>query len=370
MERRTTLRRHDFEKRIETSGFPYHHNYWHEGVYYTFTPHEVEALYEATTELYQCFIDTLDYVIQNNLLSDLGIPLFYHDAICKSWNDDEPSIYGRFDLCYHNGQIKCYEFNADTPTALIEAAVLQWHWLQDMFPNAQQFNTIHEELIDSWKHICKYHDTSLVHFTAISDEVEDYYTTMYLADTLLQAQKKCKYLDLSQIGINEQAKYFLDMDEENIALLFKLYPYEQMAQDEFGSEVISSNTKLIEPLWKFAMQSKALMVYAYRLFPSCRYLIPTYFKNPYYKDFVEKPIFSREGANIKIVKQTDILQTDGEYAQEIKVFQQYTPLPKFHQHYPLIGSWVVGGTSCGIGIREADTLITTGQSKFVPHLFE
>jgi Glutathionylspermidine synthase preATP-grasp len=30
------------------------------------------------------------------------------------------------------------EYNADTPTALLGAAILRWHWLQDTFPGADQ----------------------------------------------------------------------------------------------------------------------------------------------------------------------------------------------------------------------------------------
>ena len=41
------------------------------------------------------------------------------------------------------------EYNADTPTALLEASVAQWFWLQDCFPTADQFNSIHERLIDA-----------------------------------------------------------------------------------------------------------------------------------------------------------------------------------------------------------------------------
>jgi glutathionylspermidine synthase len=36
-------------------------------------------------------------------------------------------LYGRFDLAYRgDGPPKLLEYNADTPTALFEAAVVQW----------------------------------------------------------------------------------------------------------------------------------------------------------------------------------------------------------------------------------------------------
>ena len=37
---------------------------------------------------------------------------------------------------------KATRYNADTPTALYEAAVVQWYWLKDVKPEADQFNSI------------------------------------------------------------------------------------------------------------------------------------------------------------------------------------------------------------------------------------
>ena len=44
-------------------------------------------------------------------------------------------------------------------------------------------------------------------------------------------------------------------------------------------------------------------------------------------------------------------------------------LPEYDGNYPVIGSWLVDGYACGIGIREDRGPITTNTSRFVPHLF-
>jgi glutathionylspermidine synthase len=36
----------------------------------------------------------------------------------------------------------------------------------------------------------------------------------------------------------------------------------------------------------------------------------------------------------------------------------------------VLGSWLVDGKPCGIGIREPDGYVTTNVSRFVPHLFQ
>ena len=67
------------------------------------------------------------------------------------------SLDGRFDLAFDGvGPPKLLEYNADTPTSLLEAAVIQWQWLQDCHPKSDQFNSIHERLIKLWKDLAKY----------------------------------------------------------------------------------------------------------------------------------------------------------------------------------------------------------------------
>ena len=65
--------------------------------------------------------------------SRLRIPTVPGDYIKSVWFRQEPTIYGRFDFAYDgNRPPKLLEYNADTPTALLEAAVVQWFWLKDV----------------------------------------------------------------------------------------------------------------------------------------------------------------------------------------------------------------------------------------------
>ena len=94
---------------------------------------EAEAYYTAGNEIYDMYVEAAQYVIENDLFFDLGIPFNLVDIIKKSWeNDVHWHIYGRFDLAGGvDGQdIKLIEFNADTPTGLFETALLQWALLK------------------------------------------------------------------------------------------------------------------------------------------------------------------------------------------------------------------------------------------------
>ena len=86
----------------------------------------------------------------------LGIPDgAWRDRRSDPGRRGEPSLYGRLDLRWDGtGPPKLLEYNADTPTALFEAAVVQWEWLQCLEDGAarhDQFNSLHEALIAAWR---------------------------------------------------------------------------------------------------------------------------------------------------------------------------------------------------------------------------
>ena len=51
------------------------------------------------------------------------------------------------------------------------------------------------------------------------------------------------------------------------------------------------------------------------------------------------------------------------------MYQALAPVPVFDGNHAVVGSWVVDGVSCGVGIRESDGPITDNLSRFVPHVF-
>src|SRR6476620_4290839 len=148
--------RENWTKTVESQGFHFHsvdeEPYWDESVYYLFTAAQIDTLERATYELDRMCLDAVQHVIDNNLLAQFQIPVAFEEWIKRSWDRDELTIYGRFDLVYDGtGQPKLLEYNADTPTALLEAAVIQWYWMKDTNPSLDQFNSIHDRLIEAWK---------------------------------------------------------------------------------------------------------------------------------------------------------------------------------------------------------------------------
>ncbi len=373
------MRRHaidprpDWQKRVEQYGLHFHtlrgEPYWDETAYYSFSHHEIDTLERATYALFDMCTHLVEHVIENRMYGLFLIPPEFEALVEQSWEEEHPTIYGRFDLAYDGvGPPKMLEFNADTPTGLVEASVAQWHWLKEIDERGDQFNSIHERLIEGWKEILETDDTP-IHFAAISGEVEDYITVEYLRDTAIQAGLKTEYLDVEAIGWNRDAKTFVDRGGRPIQRIFKLYPWEWLIRDNFGTNILQARTRWMEPAWKMILSSKSILPLLYQLNPDSPYLLPAWFDEPTSGNYVRKPIHAREGANIRVMRNGHIeLETDGPYqVTRDVVFQQLFPLPNFDGRFPVIGSWVINGWSCGIGIRDDDSIVTTNLSRFVPH---
>lgn len=375
MKREILSPRKNWQEKLEDIGFNYHSiggTYWQENACYSFTAEEIDTIEAATQELHEMCLTAIDYIICEDLFEQFAIPVQFKQSIIDSWHQHQPSIYGRFDLSYQTGQPpKLLEYNADTPTALLEASVAQWYWLQDVKPDYDQFNSIHEKLIDQWKYIKDYSEQDLTfYFSSVSSE-EDFYNLEYLRDTAIQAEITTQQLFIEDIGWNNQTQQFIDLNQQPINALFKLYPWEWMINEEFGQYLLNNSIALIiEPYWKMLLSNKTILPILWQLYPDHPNLLPAYFKPDLLGDtYVKKPILSREGANISIKTPSMTLNEQGTYGAEGYIYQAYAPLPKFNDNYAVIGSWIIGNEAAGIGVREDNSLITKNSSRFVPHYF-
>ncbi len=368
--------RNKWQEAVEKLGFGFHSTnvpYWDESAYYEFTMAEILAIEKATNELWKMSLAAVQFVIDTKQYDKFCIPEWFIPQIEKSWNEDHPAIYGRFDLAYNNGQIKMLEFNADTPTSLFEAGIVQWYWLKDLNPSLDQFNSIHEALIDYWKYLKEYLYKHPVHFTCVKNSLEDLTTVEYMRDCAIQAGFDTKLIFIEDIGWAECGQSFIDLEDEIIKNIFKLYPYEWLIKERFGKYIIEDKNRSlwIEPAWKMILSNKAILPILWHLYPDNEYLLKSYFDKGDLTNYVKKPILSREGANIEIVKQDQLVEkTEGGYGQEGYIFQEFFELPKMDGYYNVLGSWVIGQVASGMGVRASKEMITNNTSLFVPHLIQ
>lgn len=363
--------------RLESIGYGYHSEnnipYWVDDYYFSVSEKFVDEIYEATTELWKMCLEAVEHVIENKKYHLFYIPNYIQHHIERSWNEETPSIYGRFDFAYDQvrNQLKMLEFNADTPTSLFECGVVQWYWKQHYFnKNTDQFNSVHEQLIQSWKEIKPYLKGESLHFTCVRESLEDLTNVEYLRDCALQAGIQTQLIYIDEIGWN--GSNFTDLNDHPITDIFKLYPWEWMIHEEFGHNITNDalNAQWIEPSWKMILSNKAILPILWELFPNHPLLLETYFNDPkQMSNYVKKPLLSREGANIEIYNNHRIVaETNGDYGAEGFIYQEYASLIKNSSGYALIGSWIVGETACGMSFRESDSLITNDRSRFIPHI--
>jgi len=385
--------RKDWRRKVEEQGLTYavdrgetgeERPYWHEAAVYEVSEEEVDYLERMTEELHDMSVEAAYRMVEDpGIMARLGLPPEATDLVRESLcGSAPPTLYGRFDLVYGGseaGPAKLLEYNADTPTALVEASVTQWYWLEDEMPDYDQWNMLHERLVQAWgRHAA---DTGIpdavLHFAVGANEPnEDWATVAYLRDTAREAGLIDLGLTMEEIGWDRAKCAFVDAWGREISTCFKMYPWDWMLTESFGRYILdgSSRTRWIEPAWKTLLGSKALLPVLWEMFPNHESLIPAYFDEPKGLDrYVAKPMFGWEGAGIRIHEADGTLvaaRPERHAAGQECVYQQFVDPPSFEGNHPVLGTWIVGGHAAGLGIRESEHLVTDTDARFVPHFLD
>jgi len=351
------------------------------------TQAEADAYYEATNAIYDMYVEAAEYVIENDLFFDLGIPFNLIEMIKKSWeNDVHWHIYGRFDLAGGiDGQdIKLIEFNADTPTALFETALLQWGILKsNNMDDEKQFNNVYDAITDNFKRLVTlFDDTSSfdahydgwkILFSCVSGNDEEEATTRLLQQMATDAGFVTHFEYLENVQFDDNGIY--DSEGNEYEYWFKLYPWEDIAVDEPELATtltnIMTNQKaiILNPAYTLLFQSKGMLAILYELFPDSPYLLQTSFEPLKGIKQIEKPMFGREGANTKILNAdaTVAMQTDGPYGNYKKVYQEYVEFPKDIHGDKYQAGLFFAYEACGLSFRKGGDILDN-MSKFVGHV--
>ncbi len=385
MRRLKLLERADWRQEAERLGFIWHgaegEPYWDESAAYAFTLAEIEGEIEAAAASLEalCYDIVARAVASEEILTALCIPPLFWGEIFESWQRKDRNLYGRFDLAYDGrSKPRLLEYNADTPTGLFETGVFQWLWLEAGRKNgtlpaaADQFNALHERLVEAFR---LYRDGRpyRLHLTCASGSAEDRATVDYLGECARQAGVETVFLPIESIGLSGAG--FVDLDNAAIEVLFKLYPWEWLMREDFGRAIPGTATRFIEPAWKSILSNKGLLALLWRFHKGHPNLVPAYFpaeKAPDLgPDYVEKPLFSREGANIRFVSGESIIaSTPGPYGAEGFIRQQRIAVPDFGAGQVILGAWMVAGEPAGMLLREDRAPATGNSARFLPHLIE
>lgn len=353
------------------------------------TQDEAEAFYEATNELYDMYVAAAEYVINNDLFHELGIPFNLVDIIKASWeNDVHWHLYGRFDLAggIDGKPIKLIEFNADTPTSLFETAIIQWAMLKfNNLDEAAQFNDVYEALVENFKRLItleedtsrfdEYYEGWKILFSSIAGSVEDENTTRLLESAARDAGFECDFAFASEVSFDDENGIF--WNGQNWEYWFKLIPWEMIAIDESDLALIIKNiiknqkAIILNPAYTLLFQSKGIMKILWDLYPNHPLLLESSFEPLKGKKQVKKPFLAREGANVSIINSDGSIeiQNDGEYANGKFLYQEFADFAKDENGNSYQAGMFFAFEGCALGFRKGKDIIDN-YSKFVGHIIE
>lgn len=351
------------------------------------TQAESEAYYEAANELYDMFIEAAQYVIDNNLFHEIGIPFNLVEVIKASWeNDVHWHLYGRFDLAggIDGEPIKLLEFNADTPTALFETAIIQWAMLaQNGMDEGRQFNALYEALIDNFKRLVTLEESVEAFeenyqgwkflFSSIRGNIEEENTVRLLQHIAAEAGYETEFAYIDEIAFSDEEGIFFH--DEPYELWFKLIPWEDIALEESDlarilTNIINNQKAIIfNPAYTLLFQSKGLLKILWDLYPDHPLLLESSFEPLEGQKQVSKPVFGREGGSVSIIDAdgSTIESTESEYENHKKLYQAYTELPTDAEGKSYQAGVFYAYEACGLGFRKGGKILDN-MSKFVGHI--
>lgn len=351
---------------------------------------KADAYYEAANELFDMFVVAGQHVIDQNRFAELGIPANLIELIKLSWDDDRHiHLYGRFDLAdidypSTGSQIKLIEFNADTATCLPETAVVQYaHLLANGLDESRQFNAVFETLTGQFEEILA-HNPDLqptLLLSAIRDNPEDDANVALLGEAAREAGFDIEFDFVDNVEFSVDEGIFWQNPKngqfEKLDFWFKLIPWESIAEDEPELlDILTEITKkrlavILNPAYSLLFQSKYLLKILWELYPDHPLLLETDTTPLPGKQCVEKVLFGREGANIRLINAdgTELHQTDGEYRAYPKVYQQYVDFPKDASGSSYQAGVFYAGEACGLGFRRGGLILDNGAG-FAGHVID
>ncbi|MDM5272024.1 glutathionylspermidine synthase family protein [Sulfurovum sp. zt1-1] len=350
-------------------------------------PIEAEAYYEAGNMLYEMFIEAAQYVIDNNLFHEIGIPFNLVEIIKESWeNDVHWHLYGRFDLAggIDGKPIKLLEFNADTPTALFETAIIQWAILKkNGLEETSQFNGLYEALVENFQRLVtleesvesfyeKYDGWKFL-FTSVKGNAEEENTVKLLQHIANEAGYVTEFAYIDEVEFSEEEGIFFE--GENYELWFKLIPWEDIALEESDlamilTDIIKNQKAIIfNPAYTLLFQSKGILKVLWDLYPNHPLLLESSFEPLEGQKQVSKPVFGREGGGVTIIDEQgkELENIPSDYENHKMLYQAYTELPTDSQGFSYQAGVFYAYEACGLGFRKGGKILDN-MAKFVGHI--
>ena len=316
-------------------------------------------LAHASEALGGVFSRTAEVVMQagDELLAELGLPEASWAAIRTSLPQMLPTLIGRFDFAATPNGLKMLEFNAETPTDVVEAFYVN-EKVCDYFgvrnPNtgmADGLKQAFHRAVDAYRG--QGFAVDHIVFSSVDWHEEDAGTTKFL---LAQSGLPAEFVPLSRLRVyNDRVQVWDGLEHAPVELMYRLHPLEKLAAERdpdgypTGPHVLDIAARgklaLINPAAALIAQSKALQALIWNLHEKNEffspaeqtiiqtYLLPTFFENRFAGlcAYVTKPIYGREGGAVTIFGpggEPWARDEEPEYWDQPVIYQQYAELPQ------------------------------------------
>ncbi|WHY01624.1 glutathionylspermidine synthase family protein [Neobacillus sp. DY30] len=369
---------------------------------YSITEQTHILLKEATERLGSVFFKTARLLrnLEDEQLLELGFPAASLPFL-RLKNLFPESIISRFDFALTSNGVKMLEFNADTPTFIVECFQINGRACSEFGlhnPNVNQERLLASGITKAVLESAKGCESPNIVFTAHRDHMEDWNTTVYLSELCAVSNQ---VLPISDLRITEDA--LLDANGVPIDVLYRqTYPLEHLLEDQdpntgdfVGIELLQlvkdQKLSIVNPVSAFLLQPKSIQCLIWGLAENDgfytkeeqnwikAYMLPTYLEADGFAGttaYVQKPSFGREGDTITIWDahcEVDAHNSFQTYRNELPVYQSYVQLPVvsletekgIEELSMVFGSFLIAGKPSSIGIR-AGGKITGNESYFLP----
>ncbi len=341
-------------------------------------PVELDAYAAFAKTCHSYFEQACERVLAGEFREEFGLSPKLWDLCVASWQNRKlhPHLFGRFDVAgIIDGQPgKLIEFNADTATVLAEAALVQHQQLG----KREAWNDIILQLSTQLAQLASSRpegERDVVIATLGGGEDNDNALVWKLAAD--RANLHAEIAFLPSITFSADEGVFRQLNEHEwfrFGILVKLFPWDWIDAEE--PELLADFTSLIEgnfvsvvnPPYTALMQSKAMLAELYRQLPQAAELLAAGFgKSPKPQRHVSKPLFGREGENVRVVDaqgNTEV-EVKGDYAGQPRIWQAFVDLPTDSDGDIYQAGVYWAGQPCGLAYRRRDGLIVDEDAEFV-----
>ncbi|GAB3340666.1 glutathionylspermidine synthase family protein [Larkinella ripae] len=348
---------------------------------------EADAYFEAANQLFEMLVEAGQHVIDANRFAELGIPENLVELIKFSWNDERHiQLYGRFDFAGGiDGQpIKLIEFNADTATCIPETAVVQFaHLRANSLDEKHQFNSVYETLVTQFREI-RTQNSDLqptLLLSAMRGFPEDDSNVAVLGEAAREAGFTVDFEYIDKVEFSVEEGIFKQNPQngqfDKFDFWFKLLPWEYIGYEETDlAQILTEAVRrrrvvVLNPAYSLLFQSKHILKILWELYPYHPLLLRTETQPLTDRPYVEKVLFGREGANVRILDERGQVtaEAEGDYGDYPKIYQEYVDLPADAAGNRYQAGVFYAGEGCGLGFRRGGVILDNG-AQFVGHIVE